>query len=508
MNNGFGFNNGNRFEIREKNRIGVVKKLILTESDKYRKQFIRPLTTNITNKDLEEFKNIVREKELRGAGRQFVENEFTNKLSHTAQLAAMPISESPIINGWDTKRFKFALEVEWREPGTNRTYIDFIQGYTDEFGYSELRVGQGKLNERMKFFPNSILRISKNIDKQGNPIVRVIGNYKLILDETKSLKNFKVADISTLFTEISAMRTLQDGIKTVTDTSNLTSPNIIPKEINIPVKLISQLIDNIVTTAELSSDFDASDDVYRDMINNALSNYLDNIDFLKWLVNLKGNDFYWFTLEELKLLDPFIDKKVKPIIKAPAQQVAHIVPDTQDSAEVYDSSLETRMAVTLQEAISDLMSECFLESIAFTASNLSGKMEWAIQNATPVVEGLNPVPFINKFMNMFYKYTWLPLTQHEQIALNIKVVAYMEADTIITIEIDNSGHEIVYKFPTFANSRFSPVIMDQNTMALNASNIGEIVDVGVWEVEQVKREATKLFNNATYSDFDFGYNFQ
>ena len=492
----------NGFETRNVEKVPFINKVILTEAKPYKKQWLRPLTTSFDRGDLASFKDIVRDKVIQGQTNNFITNNLVNKLSHTASISERAVAQAPIVNGWEEKRFKFALEIEWKIKGTQKSYIEYIQGYTDYFGYSQLNGGTGKIDENMRFFPNSILRVIKNIGKDGLPKVRVVGNYKLVKDETGVMRDFQIADHTTVISEVGAQRRAEAGVDVYSNTTDFTSGSVIKKELNIPILYISSLIEKLIETAStLGNEFSVDDEVYKDLLNNIDYNYLQNIEFLKWLVNYKGSEFYWFTLNELKVLDRFVDKKVTPIISGPMEQ-RRLGPDTLDTAETHDTSYETKAAVTIHESLNDLMTQNFLESVAFTATNISGQFTYNINNAAAVVEGLNPLPFFDNFINMFHKYVWLPLSQHEQTMMSIDVISYIEGDTIVTVSIESDiDHGIIYRFPSFASSKFSPIIMDNNNIKQNASVIGDLVDIGTQEVETIQREAATLaFNPNTLND--------
>lgn len=490
------------YETRNVEKVPFINKALLVEANPYKKQWIRPLTTHFDRNDLAVFKDIVRDKVVQGQTNNFIETNLVNKLSHTTGLSDRVLAQAPIMNGWEEKRFKFAIEVEWKVKGTQKSYIEYIQGYTDYFGYSQLTGGTGKIDENMRFYPNSVLVVVKNIGRDGKPMVRVLGNYKLIKDETGIMKDLQIANHTTLISEVGAQRKAEAGIDVYNNAIDFTKGNVVNKELNIPILYISSLIQKLIETADLSgNEFGVEDEVYKDLINNIEYNYLQNIEFLKWLVNYKGSDFYWFTLNDLKLLDRFVDKKITPIINGGMERKV-MGPDTLDTAETHDTSYETKVAVTVHEALNDLMSQCFLESVAFTVTNINGQFTYNLNNAAAVVEGLNPVPFFDKFINMFKQFVWLLITQHEQIMISLDIISYTEGDTILTVSVENDINQgVIYRFPSFASSKFSPVIMDNNNIKENASVIGDLVDIGAQEVETIQREAASLaFNPASFSD--------
>jgi len=486
------------YSVRDVNKIPIINRLIIAEVDSYKKQYLRPFSTNVNNKDLSIFKDIVKEKVSKGQTDNFIKTSLVNELAHTATLSDKPIAEAPIINGWGTKRFKFALEIEWKIKGTQKSYIEYIQGYTDYFGYSNLNGGEGVIDEKnMRFYPNSILRLIKNVDRNGMPIVRIVNSYKLVKDETNIMKDLKVADHSTVISEIYGNRIADSALDVYSNVNEFTEGAVIEKEINIPILYLSNLIKELLDTIELGSgDLGEDDDTYKDLLKNVTYNYLKDIDFLKWIVNLKANEFYWFTIDELALLDNYVGNKIKPILKSPIQPVGYL--PTSDTAETYGSDYETKIATYVQEGISDLMSECFLKHIAFNVTNINGKMTWALNNASAVVEALNPAPFIPKFMNLFNKFIWSVITQHEQILLSLEIIAYAEGDTVIIVKLENDEEGIIYRFPSFANSKFSPLIMDNNHLLSNASDIGNLIDIGATESEMELRKAASLYSNPNF----------
>jgi len=482
------FNFGN-YEVREEQKIAIVNKLILAEAEGYKKQFIRPYTVHVDRRDLDIIREAVELKKSSG-GRTVVENMVPN----IYDISARPIAEAPIVGGWEEKRFKFILEIEFKVKGSRKSFINYIQGYTDHFGVSTL-TGKTTLDEKnMRFIPNSIIRMVKNVDREGRPMVRIIGNYKLTYDETRTLRDFKAADLNTIIAEIKSLRDMDVVTISKSNVGDIINPNLIPAEINIPVKQIANLIEKTIEIASLEADQPDNDSYITSVLANVINNTMEDIEFLAKMIQLKGMDFWYFTLEDLKYIDPFVERKMKVILRSGIQQQMVIqkqpILDTENFAETYDSSMETRVAVFIQETLADIMAANFISHIAFTATNLTGTFEYALADVSPIVEGLNILPFVNKFMTEFRNYVWNPLTHNEEMGLKIMVDSYLDGDTILTVSVDDNV-DVVYKFPTFANSKFTPIIMDERNVKNIAANINEITDLVYTETTRIEYEAIK-----------------
>jgi len=477
-------------KIRERFIVSI-NKLILGETVGYKKQFIRPITTQTSMQDLNAIKNVVGKRMgFDDATTSGIEAEILRASPQIMTPSERVLAQAPIANGWEEKRFKFALEIEYKVPNSNISYVEYIQGYTDYFGYIQKGV-EGILDEKMLFIPNSILSVKKTFNRQlGTYIPTIIGNFKITFDETGTFNNLKVAKPDAVVEQIRKARNMDMGIQHITNIPTFNDLTLVEKDINIPIMYVSKLIKETMD-AMLLTDEGYDEDVYIDVLSNIMGDEFEKIKFFNYLRNLKAavtdpRRLFMFTIEDLKRVDPSLPQKTRVTLLSGPQQVA--IYNIEDAAETYDSSYETRAAYLVQEVISDIMSKTFLEHVTFTATNISGELVITPSAMNPVIAGMNPIPLFEKFKVLFSKLVWPTISKNNEILISLNITSMLEGDTIVGISVEG-GPEVVYKFPTFANAKFNHLVMDESNLNKLTYDYQNILDVVITEASEARRRS-------------------
>jgi len=494
QNNGFPTNGGVR--IRE-NFIVSINKLILGETSTYKKQFVRPITTQTTMRDLSVIKDAVSrrvEGDIKTGG---IEAEIIKNSPQLMTPSERIIAEAPIANGWDTKRFKFALEIEYKVPNSNISYIEYVQGYTNYFGYVQ-KGSEGILDEKMLFIPNSILSVKKTFNKRLQSYVpTILGNFKITFDETGVFNHLKVAKPDAVIEKIKQTKSIDLGIQHISNIPSFNDITLIEKDINIPILYVAKLIKKTMETMDLVDDVGYDEDIYLDILSNVIGNEFDKVKLFKHIKNLKEavsdpRRLFMFSIEDLKRLDPSVPAKTTVTLASGPQQIA--IYNINDSADTHDTSYETRAAYLIQETISDIMSKTFLGQVAFSATNISGELIITPNTLNPVITGMNPIPLFEKFKTLFTNLVWPTISHNDELQIELNVMSILEGDTIVGISVDG-GSEVVYKFPTFANAKFNHLVMDEGNLNRLTSDYQNMLDVVITEASEAKQRTYGLITN-------------
>lgn len=161
---------------------------------------------------------------------------------------------------------------------------------------------------------------------------------------------------------------------------------------------------------------------------------------------------------------------------------------TDETADTYDASLETRLSTVIHGAVSTLLNESILSNIVFEIDNLLGKPIGHVIDADSYIDGVFAPMHANTFLNMFIARVWNALTNGNVTPIKIMVMGMVESDTTIIIETDGR-HPVTYRYPTFADSKFLPIIMNNDRLDLLSEDYGTLIDAALHTTRDVIKDS-------------------
>jgi hypothetical protein len=148
---------------------------------------------------------------------------------------------------------------------------------------------------------------------------------------------------------------------------------------------------------------------------------------------------------------------------------------TEDTADTFDTTIETRISLVVHEAVSTLLNESLLNYITFEMDNLNGVPNGNPLEATSYVDGLNTPMLAQKFMAAFKQRAWNSISNNNNTLVSVLVMGMAESETTVIITIDGRS-PITYRYPTFADSKFLPIIMDNAKLDLISEDYNNLID--------------------------------
>jgi len=472
----------------------------LIETKSYKPMNIRPYEVSANYDDLNKIKSVVINAMGRGSTNRDMIETYMNKANPNILMpSAQIISQAPIINGWSEKRFFVTIVLEIKHRGSNTTTINYISGYSEFLGISY----KGTIDDKMRIFINSISVLRKTVDYHTGSIVTVpLGVYSVAYDETAvSMNNImsqlKVSRPDDIMSRISSLKGVRANTKFVSNIGSLDNVQITSKDETTPMGHLSKTISTLMDNAMINGVTGTDSDIYDTATGDLLSLTSSDIDFYKLLYQIQSREATDFTLEDLSL----IDSQYPDIIVRTSTDTAKRINSNQfltdDGAYTDDSSYETRMSLVIQDAVSHIMSMSILDDVVFTINNVAGEPMYTVDGLTSVIENIN-LPIQGEiFVTTFINKAWSIISNNNKSQVKLEIFCY---GTDMTIKMALDGRpEVVYIYPTFADAKYTPIIMDDMRQDIMAENYGEITETALHAALEVSRDATRGMVNEYYT---------
>jgi len=488
-----GYDEANYFQNYERPTI-TLKKLTLIESRSYRPQWVRPYEMEVGYYDLENIKHTV-ERSVKTRSINNLELELQKNSPNILTPSSRVTGEAKIANGWGEKRFKFIMVLEMTYPSTNVTLINYVQGYSEFLGMTH----SGIIDPNMKLFINSVSVLRKTFDSQtGKFTIIPLHKYNVVQNDLSNLdyvegnfmpdvRNFndtlKLSRPEDILANMTTLRTVESGTTVISDVGNVNQLNIVESKHLIPTQHVSSTVSTAVDTVLAGSVYDDNADLLSAMLGFSLTIGPEQILVFKLILDATGMLRSYFTLNELTRMLGVADVNYDVILSKEigSMHINNNVPtilQTESTEDTYGAEIETRKSILIHEAIVNTLNNSLLSQIVFEIDNLSIEPNYAILSAASEIEGLDLVYHANKFISMFITKAWTSITENNAIPIKLLVSANIISDTTISISI-GSNPEVVYRYPTFADSKYLPLIVDNSGLTQLTEAYEAVVDTAL-----------------------------
>lgn len=496
-------------------------KVYPTRPTGYRDMVVRGFTSFVDNNTRE---NIIKTVEQRG--------QVPTNLAGIVSLGTAPISVAKISGGWMDQRVGFRMIVNCVPKPTNTTLPEYdlvITGYSDPTSSFIQTDYTGKMHPDMdlRFFINGIEKIS--ISRKLNSItgmhhLGITNPYNFTM--TESNVAMRPEDIMSDINSRTIASEYNGGVIGCGITAN-NDPIAVNKLQLIGGTYASDIVNSVVQGATSSSTSRmALQNLYASGMSQNLTEathflHNDTVDtdlFLQALKNVSPfniEDGYVFSINSLSRLDnTFGTHKVDyiNIVDAPRTQGEAMLM-TADTEWLSGGSVEQAKVAELHNAIIALFTQNFLYHLEIQLFNapvdtpMGRRLEcqWrSLDKPGAVAAGYNGMvvdPRVSQRINTAINYYLTKIvdpklsdngnTQYDAI-----ISADLAGDTTIAISFDGRPHTI-YRFATFADMAFSPMVADMHTKDSMVTNMSAIAtDV-----------ASIVSSNLTSLNYNYGGNY-
>lgn len=449
----------------------TILKLALFDTGTYDRQYSRPYAANLTSSNRQTLDNLNNRIEEATRANP-IANISSSLISGLSGGLVIPTADwekqLQIPNGWDTKRFRFVLQIEVTHHGFSGSELLFYQGYTDYNG-----VSNRSIDPNMTFFINSFMKVNRSRDFSGmNPngyidtiteTAQVI-NGRSYSDGHSPVFGLRPEDLFIGVQSAYMQGALQDAgevrvIETRTDRSHDVFRS--KRASAIPSNFLGQAI-NTYRNASALADFGQGNDGVLEraaQMSHEPSPYEN--PFIRAISDVRGaSNVTYFTMNDLAQLDPAAASKTDYIPVKEALSMSY-APDQHlsyagESADWSRPTLNTQIATIVSNAVSGLMIENMLVSLGFHCSSYGG-----MPVTTPLgFIGMTTADmrrYISNFIIRFESEILPDLTQNGFIPIDLTVHADLYGETRIYLSVDGSPIEM-FVVPTFCDSLMTPVV--------------------------------------------------
>jgi len=437
-----------------------ITKLILQETGTYNPIYERPFESKLDGVMLDQ----ISERLYNSKNDTIGEGLFSGIANNTLSPSAIPGSQIQIPNGWDTKRNRFFMVVEWN-PVNGTGGIYYYQGFTDRPGVTL----QGNIDPEMTFYINSYIKVVRGVLQSNTGEIyndsvvesaQVINN-ELVVDYANGYEPLTIytSRPTDMFSAIQSAY-LQAGYASedqvnipFTDSRNILNDNITSSRRNSnPASYISSIVSDykrglsLVDYGQYDSEiYDRSKDVSLLKEGTLRGNPL-----FRSISNIKGyGSGISFNFNDLETIDPGVTS-VTDCLLTNSDHLMH----SRDSESWNTATLDAQIASTIASALPGILIENFIADISFTATNCTSDMtsEVTILECHGLTMGFN-VGNLNRFITgVIHK---LLVNIQDTYMLTINCSIYLEVR--IAIQIGGCS-PVEYVVPTFCDSMLTPIL--------------------------------------------------
>ena len=460
-----------------------IKKLILivTRKSGYNDVYGRSYDLNMTNGGQATLENFLAGSTVakRGAVNEL---GLASNMPNLVTMQARPGHMVNIANNWRTQRLAFIMEVESNIGGF--LLVSYLQGYSEYHDPSF----SGRLDDQVNFHINSITTVTKMVDPITNMLIaKPHSNFNIIKDAFNNVTAQEITDDSLklirpsdVVSGISHITTFGKEAGMVHDTvSDLSgAPTSSNRGNNSPIKYLAKTINSYVHNLNSSSYVDNEENLLLATAEHASDHSLLSIPFISALYTHTGIPTPTiFTIDILSKMDPMIQDKIL-LIENNSELLSNMPSNALDTdiTEVnYKPTIESTIASTVSHSVSDLLVSNLLATVDFSVSNRMGPALVVLSNVRSFMEGIDVTSYANRLVTAVETVLMPEITQNGLLLVELLVHSDLLTETTISVSI-NAAPAVVFRFPTFADSLFSPIITDATNRTLFTDDMGAVLN--------------------------------
>lgn len=399
-------------------------------------------------------------------------------------LNAMP-ERVDIVNGWGEKRARFLMEADTMLGSTIiKTYI---QGYTD---YIDRAIVSGSIDPEINLYFNSLMVVSItrdpvygnfHINKQSIFNVIPAGRSSVGYEQLDGFGNVKKLirpeDILTSLFLIDRYSAMDTTVINLTDRVDNTS-KISRKTNNDPINYFTSVTNSFINAKNIvDTPTEDRESIMSEAKNLVLEDDITRNPFLDACYRLTGVILpSSIKLGDLFNMDPSISPVYIPRADAPLQNYGNVgFMHTNDSCDTLQATAETIKATLVANTITSYLCDNLLTSINISMTNNGGENTAIVTNFNSFIDGVDMSSNVNRLLSMVKCVLMPKLSDGNQINFEIYVSADILNETVVGVSLFGSP-PIVFRFPTYADGLFSPIISNNTSKELLVNDFQNVLE--------------------------------
>lgn len=389
-------------------------------------------------------------------------NLLAQTVPGVVKLTFGPTYNTPIAieNGWGTARLRFLLTTE--EEVNGQTRLVHFQGYTNYPGYT----ASGNIDPEMNFSINSVMIVNKIMYPTGEFYYMPSAHYNVITRDGEEMYQ-EVDNPTVLIRPLDVVSSLRNESKyggdaaIIHDFTNTTiaGPMGSSRLNNDAMSYLSKALNGYITGKSLSDRGSNQEDIYNAAIGQVSEPILTRTEFIQHLFQVKHIlNATSFKLKDLALMDNTIESRLVLINKNSSEYMLERPAFTSatDTMETLTPIPETMRVLDMVNSLNALMSANLLSKLGLSITNETGELLVAPIDLGSYVEGIDMRTYADRVVQHFTHVVY-PRINPEGRLLRMLFYSELMGDTSVSVSFDNEP-DMIYRFPTFADSLFSPVI--------------------------------------------------
>jgi len=454
--------------------------MIPTRKSGFNDMYVRSYNLNATHETMNNLENIL-SRTGGGLNGKLHDVSVVNNIPEIMSLSATPIGTATIANGWQTQRLTFILEVESNVNGLSM--VSYIQGYSE---YHDPSLS-GHIDPNMIFNINSIATVTRMVDPVTGAIIATPhSNFNIVKDSFNNAHyqevqddNLKLIRPTDVIANIGHIHTFGDDPNVNIFSDNLSGGVFTSaRGNNSAVKHFTKTVNSYINTRNTNSvGYMDNENLLIAASEVASETNLLAIPFIAHLRSITGlTPPVSFTLNQLSKLDPDIANKILLIDNnAGMVNTTPTILDSDITEVNYKPNYESTIAMTIAHSVNDMLVSNLLTEISFSSTNITGPTITSIIDVRSLIEGINTTVYANKVMSTIDTILMPEITRNNSLIVDILVTSSLLVDTTVSVSL-NGNPPVVFRYPTFSDSLYVPVISDEINSSRMSDDMGLVLD--------------------------------
>lgn len=443
-----------------------IVKFLIHETGSYNAQYRRPYNTTLTNNDLQVFQ------ERLGGSKHFVPEAIGGLASQFITPSATPEKELTIANGWDQRRMRFMMELEY-DFHTGGSSTEVVMGWTSHNGVTLNRA----IDPQMEFYVNSVMQIRKTVQH-----IAGIGNqeFNSVIDSSHILSNNNFKGIydpqidqrlrpEDVYTAMSRAQLSKFATGPISDTRAMVSAQAVKsrRTNSSGANYMARILEDYSNAAE-NEEFGQSNDQMLDKARGfSQEKSVARDPFLKMISEARNNSAgiqNVFTYGDLERVDPNVRHVTKAMLLGPTELAT--VHHTGQTEGWGGTNMETSCATILSQSVPGIMMDFAMMVVYFRSTNrdINNRINTLVMNAEGFSSG-DQSHIIQQFIVQLEQTVLRSLSFDNQVDFAIEMHVDLLGESRIKVSI-NSGPVIEYVTPSFCDALMVPVVTMDNSRAM------------------------------------------
>lgn len=402
-----------------------------------------------------------------GGGASRIEDvQIANKIPEIITVDMTP-QKVDIINGWGTPRGRFLMETT--SYMGNKMFKTYLQGYTSYLDTTKT----GMLDPEMELCINSVISTVTMRDPVNNQEIttatefyNVIPNntgehadmYEMMTEEGVVKKLIRPEDILTSLFLVEKHN--DDGGYYVDSSDNLISAQVSRKANNEMFKYFKNVTNSFIDAKNMAQNLADRADILCNAQVSVNEPDITKNPFFRAVFQHMGE----YLISKIKLktvvaIDPSLRPTYVPRRNEIPVSTGPTFMETEDTADTLNPTPEVIRATIVTNMLPSFMCELMVTNISLSMTNKSGENVAIISDIRSFVDGLDPILQIDRMTARIINVLMPKLSDGGMTLFEIFVTADILGEITVAISLYN-GPLMVYRWPAYADSLFTPVVTD------------------------------------------------